>query len=124
MADDLNPKHRTPPPAEIPADESFTPGRDPGPDAHPPEDDFWQNIMFESNEYKMEHYRAAAQALANDKNCAVLLHYYKLPGFQRTNPTMLGAFIAADEGLVEAPEPPVTRKANTEDQSWRRQSSE
>ena len=121
MADE--PKHRTPPPAEIPADESFTPGRNPDHEPHPPEDEFWDNVMFESNEYKMEHYRAAAQQMANDLGCAVLLHYYKLPAFQRNNPTMLAALIPADEGFVTAPDP-APPPETTEDQSWRRKSSE
>ena len=120
MADE--PKHRTPPPAEVPHDQYFTPGADPGPDAHPPEDEFWDNILYESNEYKTEHYRAAAQALANDKNCAVLLHYYTVPGFQHTGPTMMAAFIPGDEGVTS--EPPVSSRKKTEDQSWRRKSSE
>ena len=46
----------------------------------------------------MEHYRSAAQQMANDLGCAVLLHYYKVPGFQRTNPTMLGALIRPTKG--------------------------
>jgi hypothetical protein len=45
----------------------------------------------------MEHYRATAQWLANKLNCAVLLHYYRLPHFQRTGATLMGAFIPADE---------------------------
>ena len=89
---------RTHPPSPLPADEDFTPGRDPGGDAHPPEDEFWQNVMYESNQYKIDHYRAAAQHMANEWDCAVLLHFYKLPGFQRTQPTMMAAFIPADEG--------------------------
>ena len=56
MADDV--KHRTPAPQPMPADEAFTPGREPAEEPHPPEDDFWQNIMFESNTYKIDHYRA------------------------------------------------------------------
>jgi hypothetical protein len=105
-------KHRTPPPNPLPADESFTPGRDPGPDAHPPEDAFFQNIMFESNDYKLEHYRATAQLLANTYKMAMLLHFYALPHFQRTNPTMMAAFIPADEGTLMAtasPAPPTKR---------------
>jgi hypothetical protein len=120
MADE--PKNRIPPPAEVPADQSFTPGPDPGPDAHPPEDEFWQNVMYESNEYKTEHCRASAQWLANNLNCAVLLHYYTLPGFQHTGPTMMAALIPADEGLVEAP--PASVRKEPQDQSWRRKSSE
>jgi hypothetical protein len=88
---------RRQPPSPLPNDEQFAPGRDPGPEAHPPEDEFWQNIMFEDNQYKMEHYRATAQWLANKLNCAVLLHYYRLPHFQRTGATLMGAFIPADE---------------------------
>jgi hypothetical protein len=107
MADEV--KLRTPPLMPLPADEAFTPGRDPGPDAHPPEDEFWANVMFESNAYKTEHYRAAAQLAANTWGCAVLLHYYALPQFQHTNPTMLAAFIPADEGMASAPTPPVER---------------
>lgn len=115
MADE-DPKHRTPPLSPLPADESFTPGGVPVGEVHPPEDDFWDNVMFESNEYKMEHYRSAAQQMANDLGCAVLLHYYALPGFQRNNPTMLAAFIPADEGYVTAPQP----EPPPQDQSWTR----
>ena len=120
MADD--PKHRTPPPAEVPADESFAPGGVPACTPHPPEDDFWDNVMYEDNAYRMQHYRAAAQQLANDNNCAVLLHYYTVPGFQHTGPTMMAAFIPGDEGVTS--EPPVSSRKKTEDQSWRRKSSE
>lgn len=100
-----NPKHRTPPLSPLPNDEPFTPGGVPDDEVHPPEDNFWENIMFESNDYKTRHYRAAAQQMANDLGCAVLLHYYELPRFERNNPTMLAAFIPADEGYVTAPEP-------------------
>lgn len=97
---------RTPPLGPLPNDEAFTPGRDPGEDAHPPEDEFWQNVMFEDNNYKISHYRASAQLMANTLGCAVLLHWYALPHFEHTNATMLAAFIPADEGAVAAPEPP------------------
>lgn len=109
MADDF--KRRTGPPSPLPQDEAFSPGRDPGPDAHPPEDEFWQNIIFEDNAYKMAHYRASAQALANEIGFSVLLHYYALPRFHNTNGTMMAAFIPADEGRAEAPEPPAARSS-------------
>jgi hypothetical protein len=96
---------RTHPPSPLPNDEEFTPGRDPGGDAHPPEDEFWQNVMYESNPYKIDHYRATAQLMANTWGCAVLLHYYALPHYQRTGPTMMAAFIPADEGLANKPAP-------------------
>jgi len=106
MADEPE-KHRTSAPNPLPNDEEFTPGREPG-DAHPPEDEFWDNIMYEKNDYKIEHYRAAAQLLANDLDCSVLLHYYKLPRYQRTGDVMLAAFIPADEvKAAEMPPPPV-----------------
>lgn len=108
MADEV--KLRTLPLQPLPPDEAFTPGRDPGADAHPPEDEFWQNIMYESNIYKTEHYRAAAQLMANTWDCAVLLHYYALPGFQHNNSTMLAAFIPADEGAASAPPPPASSR--------------
>jgi len=107
MADEV--KLRTLPLQPLPPDEAFTPGRDPGDDAHPPEDDFWQNIMYEDNRYKVDHYRAAAQLMANELDCAVLLHFYALPGFQHNNSTMMAAFIPADEGAVSAPTPPASR---------------
>jgi len=100
-----NPKHRTPPLAPLPNDEAFSPGGVPAEEPHAREDEFWDNIMFESNDYKTLHYRAAAQALANELGCAVLLHYYALPAFQRNNPTMMAALIPADEGFVTVPEP-------------------
>jgi hypothetical protein len=105
MADEPE-KHRTPAPQPLPNDEEFTPGRDPGPDAHPPEDEFWDNIMFETNDYKQEHYRASAQQMANDWGCAVLLHFYALPHYQHNNGTMMAAIIPADEGKAVAPTPP------------------
>jgi len=97
MADEPE-KHRTSAPQPLPTDEQFTPGRDPGEDAHAPEEEFWDNIMFESNRYKIDHYRATAQQLANEWGCSVLLHYYALPSYQHTNGVMLAAFIPADEG--------------------------
>jgi hypothetical protein len=95
-------KRRSSPPQPLPQDEAFPPGRDPGEHAHPPEDgDFWENIVFENNAYKMEHYRAAAQYLANEIGFSVLLHYYVLPSFHNTGSTMMAAFIPADEGRAE-----------------------
>jgi hypothetical protein len=99
-------KHRTSAPNPLPADEEFTPGREPDYEPHPPEDEVWANIMFEANDYKIQHYRAAAQQMANDWGCSVKLHYYALPSYQRTNETMLAAFIPADEGKAELPPPP------------------
>jgi hypothetical protein len=106
MADEV--KLRTPAPQPLPAGEIFNPGREPGPDAHPPDDEFWQNIFYEDNQYKFDHYRASAQALANDLGCAVLLHFYALPNFQHTNGTMMAAFIPAEENMASE-EPPAAR---------------
>src|SRR5262245_17772873 len=118
MPDDV--KHRTPAPTALPTDEQFTPGREPAHEPHPPEDDFWQNLMYESNDYKIEHYRASAQQLANDNDCAVLLHYYALPGYQNCNGTMMAAFIPAEEGKVGPPAPPANEPPASSDPSWRR----
>ena len=102
MADEPE-RHRISAPSPLPPDEQFTPGlRDPGEDAHPPEDAFFDNIFYESNAYKMEHYRAWAQKMANDAGCAVLLHWYALPSYQRTNGVLMAAFIPADEGKLKA----------------------
>jgi hypothetical protein len=111
MADEV--KLRTPAPQPLPADEAFVPGREPGGDVHPPEDSFWDNILYESNDYKLAHYRASAQQLANDNDCAVLLHFYALPHFERTNGTMMAAFIPADEGKITPPAP-------APEESWKR----
>jgi hypothetical protein len=111
MADDV--KYRTPAPQPLPNDEAFTAGREPDHEPHPPEEEFLENLMFESNTYKMEHYRSAAQALANELGCAVLLHYYALPGFERTNGTMMAALIPADEGKVAPAPPPITRSTRS-----------
>ncbi len=103
-------KLRTLPMAPLPNDEPFTPGREPAhTHDHGLEDEFWENIVYEDNTYKVEHYRAAAQIMANDLGCAVLLHYYALPGFQHNNPTMMAAFIPGEPGLVDAPPPPASR---------------
>ena len=99
-------KLRTLPLSPLPNDETFTPGREPGDDAHPPEDDFWRNLVYEDNRYKVDHYRASAQLMANTWGCAVLLHFYALPGFQHNNATMMAAIIPADEGLASLPAPP------------------
>lgn len=104
MADEV--KLRTLPLSPLPNDEAFTPGGVPTHE-HPPESDFWENVMFESNTYKVEHFRSAAQHFANDWDCAVLLHYFALPGFQHTNATMHAAIIPADEGIATPPAPPV-----------------
>ena len=88
--------HRTPAPQPLPNDEQFTPGRPPEHEPHPPEDDFWDNLLYESNDYKISHYRALAQQLANDNDCAVLLHFYALPHYQRMNGTMMAAIIPAE----------------------------
>ena len=105
MADEPE-KHRMAAPSPLPNDEEFTPGREPDHEAHPPEDEFWDNIVYESNDYKQEHYRATAQQMANDWGCSVLLHYYKLPHYQHNGDTMMAAFIPADEGKAKAPTPP------------------
>ena len=105
MADEPE-KHRMSPPSPLPADEEYTPGREPDHETHPPEDEFWDNIFFEENSYKLEHYRASAQQMANDWGCSVLLHFYALPSYQRTNGVMMAAFIPADEGKAKAPTPP------------------
>lgn len=112
MADEPE-KHRTSALNPLPNDEEFTPGGNPGDDAHAPEDDFWDNIFYEENDYKIAHYRAAAQQLANDMDCSVLLHYYKLPRYQRTGDTMLAAFIPADENkAAEIAPPPAPSKTS------------
>ena len=110
-------KHRTHPLQPLPPDEAFTPGGVPVEDPHPPEEEFLDNLMFESNSYKIEHYRSVAQQLANEKGCAVLLHYYALPAFQHTEPTMMAALIPADEGKIEAP-PPAASKSNAQHKLW------
>jgi len=92
---------RTPAPQPLPPDEQFTPGRPLPHDVHPPEDEFWDNLVYESNDYKIEHYRGLAQHLANENNVAVLLHYMALPGYQWSNGTMMAAFIPANEGAIE-----------------------
>ena len=48
---------------------------------------------------RLDHYRASAQALANELGCSVLLHFYALPNFQHTNGTMMAAFIPAEENM-------------------------
>ena len=122
---------RIPPPNPLPPDEQFTPGRDPGPDAHPPEDDFAYNVIYEDNAYKLEHYRAAAQALANELDCAVLLHFYALPHYQQTNGTLMAAFIPGEPQEAEAPPagapakaaaPPPPPKPRPPVESWTRSS--
>jgi hypothetical protein len=112
MADEPE-KHRTSAPNPLPNDEQFTPGGNPGDDAHAPEDDFWNNVFYEENDYKINHYRAAAQLLANTLDCSVLLHFYKLPGYQRTGDTMLAAFIPADEGKATEMLPPPASNKNS-----------
>lgn len=100
-------KLRTPAPQPLPSDEAFTPGGVPSHEHdHGLEDEFWENIVYESNPYKIEHYRAAAQEMANEMGCAVLLHYYAIPNFQRNNGTMMAAFIPGEPGLVDTPPPP------------------
>ena len=100
---------RTHPMAPLPHDEAFTPGGVPQHEhGYGPEDEFMQNIVYESNQYKVDHYRSAAQIMANELGCAVLLHYYALPGFQHNNPTMMAALIPADEGLATSA-PPASR---------------
>jgi hypothetical protein len=101
MADEPE-KHRMSAPSPLPNDQEFTPGPDPGEDAHAPDDEFFDNLFYESNEYKLAHYRATAQKMANDKNCSVLLHFYALPSYQRTNGTLMAAFIPAEEGKLKA----------------------
>ncbi len=107
MADEV--KLRSLPLQPLPPDEPFVPGFPPShTHDHGLEEEFAENLFYESNTYKMQHYRAAAQQKANDLGCAVLLHYYALPGFQHTNPTMMAAIIPGETGLVEAP-PPASR---------------
>jgi hypothetical protein len=57
-------------------------------------------LMFESNDYKITHFRAYAQTQATALNCAILLQYYVLRGFQRTGPTMMAAYIPADPAVI------------------------
>ena len=112
MADEPE-KHRTSPPHPLPADEQYTPGGVPEHDHdHGLEDEFAENLLFESNDYKLQHYRGAAQQMANDWGCSVLLHFYELPSYQRTNGTMMAAFIPADESKASAPPPPATQAKN------------
>ena len=94
---------RTAPLNPLPNDEEFTPGREPDSEVHPPEDSFWDNVWYEDNAYKVEHYRALGQYLANEWNCSVKLHYSVLPGYQRTGPTMRADFIPADEAAAGGP---------------------
>jgi len=97
-------RQRTPPPHyNPPNDEAFTPGRqvltDPG--------GAWDAgyLMFESNAYKITHYRAFAQTMSTTLNCAVLLHYYIVPGFQRTGPTLMAVCIPSDPNIAVTPDP-------------------
>lgn len=109
MADEV--KLRTLPLSPLPNDEAFTPGGVPSHEHdHGLEEEFAENLMYENNTYKVQHYRGAAQLMANDLGCAVLLHYYALPGFQHTNPTMMAALIPGETGLVTAP-PPASRSS-------------
>src|SRR5262245_45463604 len=59
-----------------------------------------------SNADKIELWEAMAQDMANAAGCAILLHYYALPHFERCNPTMRAAFIPSDENIAEVIEPP------------------
>src|SRR5262249_50998320 len=45
---------------------------------------------------KVNYYRAKAQKLANDNDCAVLCHFYLLPRFQRTPVTIAASLIPSD----------------------------
>ena len=47
--------------------------------------------------------------MANEWGCAVLLHYYALPGFQNINGTMMAAFIPAEDPR-RAPTPPASQQ--------------
>lgn len=59
------------------------------------------------NADKIAAWEAQAQDMANNMNCAVLLHYSALPRFEWTGPTMRADFIPGTEATPpEVPPPP------------------
>ena len=93
-------KLRTPAPQPLPNDEQFTPGREP---ATAPEGITADDLMYASNPDKIAFYRNNAQQVANDNDCAVLLHCFALPHFQNCNGVMMAAIIPAEEGSLTPP---------------------
>lgn len=58
------------------------------------------------NNEKIAAWEAQAQDMANNLNCAVLLHYSALPHFEWTGPTMRADFIPGTEVAYVPPAPP------------------